>query len=218
MKILTKTRLISIAIIFVAGIFMGADAPRQTHIVFLGDSLTDGFGVNREDTWVALLEEKLKQDYQNFRITNAGVSGATTSSGVQKLKWFNLRDKPDIVVLSLGSNDGLRGIMPGDSRKNLVKMVEYCQLNQIKVVLTGQKIPPSYGRAYALDFEEIFEVVAVRYRIPFYPFLLDGVAGDSGMNLPDGIHPNEEGHAEIAERFYQFWLSNLNSVLDPADF
>lgn len=198
-------------------IFVSADENKPVHIVFLGDSLTDGFGVNREDAWPSLFAEKLKDDYVNFRITNAGVSGATTSSGIQKLSWFNLQDTPDIVVIALGSNDGLRGIMPNNSRKNLQKMIDYCNLNQIKLVLTGQKIPPNYGREYALQFEELFEQLARRNRVKFYPFLLEGVAGDNSMNQADGIHPNEDGHQEIAERFYDFWVSEVGSWLESRE-
>lgn len=211
MKLLLKLS----SFLLIAVLVMGANVEtKKTHILILGDSLTDGFGVDRENSWPSLLGEKLKADYQNFRITNGGVTGATTSSGVSRIKWYNLKDKPDILILALGSNDGLRGIMPGESRKNLQKIIDYCSLNQIKVLLTGQKIPPNYGKEYALEFEEIFETLARRNRVKFYPFLLSGVAGDNGLNQADGIHPNEEGYEIMAEKIHEFWLDNLSGWLE----
>lgn len=211
MKLLLKLS----SFLLLTALVLGANVEtKKTHILILGDSLTDGFGVDRENSWPSLLGEKLKADYQNFRITNGGVTGATTSSGVSRIKWYNLKDKPDILILALGSNDGLRGIMPGESRKNLQKIIDYCSLNQIKVLLTGQKIPPNYGKEYALEFEEIFETLARRNRVKFYPFLLSGVAGDNGLNQADGIHPNEEGYEIMAEKIYEFWLDNLSGWLE----
>ncbi len=213
-KLTWKSKLFSsLLILLVLPLLAMTPAKDEVHILILGDSLTDGFGVNREDTWPSLLSIELSKEFSGFKITNGGISGATTSSGLQRIQWYNLKDKPDVIIIALGSNDGLRGVRPKDSRVNIQKMIDYASINQMKVLLTGQKIPPNYGKEYSLEFEEIFDRLAKKNRIPLYNFLLEGVAGDPTMNLSDGIHPNENGHQRIAEGMSGFVKNHLGSLL-----
>jgi acyl-CoA thioesterase-1 len=175
-------------------------APRK--FVVLGDSLTEGYGVARDAAWVALLEKKIKAQGKDWAVVNAGVSGSTTASAIGRMKWI-FKSKPDLLLICLGANDGLRGLKPAESKKHLAAAIEFAQAQKVKVILGGLYMPPNYGKEYAAEFRAIFEDLAKKYKIPFIPFLLEGVGGKSQYNLPDGIHPNEKGHEIISENVYK---------------
>jgi acyl-CoA thioesterase-1 len=137
------------------------------------------------------------------RIVNAGVSGDTTAGGVSRLDWL-LRQAPDVVVVELGANDGLRGLPLEMSERNLREIVTRCLDAGAKVLLVGMKIPPNYGPVYTRGFEKIFPKLADELDVPLMPFLLEGVAADPNLNLPDGIHPNAEGQRRVAESFLPY--------------
>ncbi len=172
-------------------------AAEPTRILFLGDSLTEGYGIAREDAFPALIEQSLKQEGFDVAVVNGGVSGSTTASGTSRLRW-HLQAKPDILVLALGANDGLRGLPPLEIRKNLAATLDLARQHKLRVLLAGMKMPPNYGAAYAREFEAIFPELAQRYHIPLVPFLLDRIAGETDLNLADGVHPNEKGHRLMA--------------------
>jgi acyl-CoA thioesterase-1 len=172
-------------------------------ILFLGDSLTEGFQLDREDAFPALIEKELKNHLPQLSVINGGVSGATTASGPKRLRWYS-KAKPDILVLALGANDGLRGLALGESQKNLTEVIEQAQQNNIKVILVGMKLPTNYGEPYRSDFEKLFPMLAKKYQLPLIPFLLEGVGGNPKLNLPDGIHPNQEGHKVMAKTVLKF--------------
>jgi acyl-CoA thioesterase I len=170
-------------------------------IAVLGDSLTEGLGVARDEAYPALLEARLKREGFDYRVVNAGVSGDTSAGGLRRVDWV-LRSHPEIVVVALGANDGLRGQPVAAMRDNLVAIVEKLRASGAKILLAGMRVPPNYGAAYARDFAAVFPEVARRTGATLVPFLLEGVAGDSRLNQGDGIHPNRQGQQMIAEHLW----------------
>lgn len=181
----------------------------QTKIVFLGDSLTEGYGLSKEQAFPHLIQEKLDKIKPNgFKIINGGVSGSTTASGKSRLKWF-LKAKPNIVVLALGANDGLRGIKVDESEKNLEQTIQLAQENNLKIILCEMHLPINYGKEYRKKFNDMFKRIKEKYKIGFIPFLLEGVGGVKEMNLEDGIHPNVEGHKKVAENVMKYLKEHI---------
>lgn len=178
--------------------FLAAKPASQIKLVFLGDSLTEGYNIAKEAAYPALIGKALVKEGIQIKIVNAGVSGSTTAGGLSRLNWI-LKGKPTHLVLALGSNDGMRGMKLEESQKNLEKIIEKCRKKGVKVLLTGQKIPLNYGKDYTKKFDQIYLNLVKKYKISFVPFLLEGVAGEPKLNLSDGIHPNEAGHKIIAE-------------------
>ena len=183
-----------------AGEGAAADAPL---VVFLGDSLTAGYGLAEEQAFPSLVQNALAERGVPVRIVNAGVSGDTTAGGVSRLDWL-LRQAPDVIVVELGANDGLRGLPLEMSERNLREIVTRSLDAGAQVLLVGMKIPPNYGPVYTSGFEKIFPSLADELDVPLMPFLLEGVAADRKLNLPDGIHPNAEGQRRVAANFVPY--------------
>ncbi len=182
---------------------LATPSSKPVKILFLGDSLTEGHGVAKEAAFPALVEARLvAASKKPVQLTAAGIGGSTSASGPARLRW-HLKNKPDILILALGGNDGLRGISVAELRKNLAATIELARANQITVLLAGMKMPPNYGPKYTQDFAKTFADLARQYDVALIPFLLEGVGGDPKLNLPDGIHPNEAGHKIIAETVYK---------------
>ena len=178
-------------------------------VVILGDSISAGLGVEPEQAFPFLVQDMLKQKGFAFvNITNGSISGSTTAGATSRLKWY-LKTKPDILVLALGANDGLRGLSTDLMTQNLEKSIILAKKNGIKVILAGMKIPPNYGAEYAKAFESSFVFLAQKHDLPFIPFLLKDVAGKSFLNQADGIHPNPEGHKIIATTVFDILLEQL---------
>lgn len=183
----------------------------ETTILFLGDSLTAGYGVEKHETFPQLVNERLlKSGYKNIRIVNGGFSGSTSASALQRLRWY-MKIKPDILVLELGANDGLRGHSIPSIKSNLAQVIRFAQEHKIVTVLAGMKLPVNYGNDYTTGFENIFRALAEEYSIPLIPFLLDEVAGNPALNLADGIHPNPAGHKIIADTVVMYLRPLLNN-------
>jgi acyl-CoA thioesterase-1 len=170
-------------------------------IVALGDSLTAGLGVAADEAYPALLEQRLRRAGFPYRVVNAGVGGDTSAGGLRRLDWV-LRSRPEIVIVALGANDGLRGLPVATLRDNLTAIVTGLQAGGARVLLVGMRLPPNYGEVYAGAFAETFRDVARRTSAAFLPFLLEGVGGDPALNQADGIHPNAAGHRAVAERIW----------------
>jgi acyl-CoA thioesterase-1 len=166
-------------------------------VVFLGDSLSAGFGVSGEDAFPSVVWKALAADGCGFRLVNAGVSGDTSAGGRARIDWL-LRQKPSVVVVELGGNDALRGQPIAGIEANLRTIVRSAKASGAKVLLTGMRIPPSYGPEYAGGFERLYPKLAREEDLAFLPFLLEGVGGDELLNQADGIHPTAEGHRKIA--------------------
>ncbi|HXN06485.1 MAG TPA: arylesterase [Nitrospiria bacterium] len=165
-------------------------------IVAFGDSLTAGFGVKREESYPALLQQKLSMEGYPYKVINAGISGDTTSGGLSRIGEI-LKLKPDIVILELGANDGLRGVSLEIIRHNLSEMVARLQKKKIKVLLAGMQIPPNYGEDYAGGFHQIFKDLSRTFSISIIPFFLEGTAGDPALNQGDDIHPTADGYKVV---------------------
>jgi acyl-CoA thioesterase I len=170
-------------------------------IVAFGDSLTAGLGVTADEAYPAVLERKIHAAGLTYRVINAGVSGETTAGGLRRVPWI-LQNRPEVVILELGANDGLRGLSIVETKKNLADIIDALQKEHIRVVLAGMRMPPNYGKEYTEAFEKIFPELAGRYRLTLIPFFLEGVAGQSGLNQPDGIHPTAQGYQKIVDNFW----------------
>lgn len=185
-----------------------ANAKNDT-ILFLGDSLTEGLGVTKEDAFPKLVETMIQTELKkDVTVINGGVSGSTTSDGLDRLKWY-IKKKPSIVFLALGANDGLRGFDLKQSQKNLEEIIKYAQESNAKVLLAGMLIPPNYGPEYSENFRKMYEEIKDKYKLKSMPFLLDQVAGNKNLNQSDGIHPNEQGHKTIAKNVFEFIKEEL---------
>jgi acyl-CoA thioesterase-1 len=193
------------ALCLLAGTLTARAAAART-VVFFGDSLTAGYGLDDPagESYPARIQEKIDAEKLGWRAVNAGLSGETTSGGLRRVDWI-LRQPVDIFVLALGGNDGLRGIDPSVSRTNLQQILERVRAKypQAKLVLAGMQMPPSMGADFAKAFERMYPEVADKHGAVLVPFLLDGVGGRLDLNLPDRIHPNARGHAIIAETVWK---------------
>jgi acyl-CoA thioesterase-1 len=174
-------------------------APAETGplVIFLGDSLTAGLGLPEEQAYPALLDRRLDANGAPVRVLNAGVSGDTTAGGLARLDWL-LKQKPDILVLGLGGNDGLRGLELGQTEKNLREIVRRSQAAGVRVLLLGMMIPPNYGAEYTERFRAMYPKIAEDLDVPLVPFLLEGVGGIAEFNQEDGIHPTAKGQEIVA--------------------
>ncbi len=173
---------------------------RRTIVAF-GNSLTAGLGVPAEQSYPARLENKLKAENFDYQVINAGVSGETTAGGLRRVSWI-LKNKPDIVILELGANDGLRGLSLQEMEKNLAKIIQQLLDREVSVILAGMKIPPNYGAQYTNAFEAVYPRLAKRFKIDLIPFFLEGVAAKPALNQADGIHPTAQGYAVITEEIW----------------
>lgn len=176
-----------------------AQADKPLTIVALGDSLTAGYGLAPQDGFVPQLQAALTKAGHQVTVQNAGVSGDTSSGGLARLDWA-VAPGTDGVLLALGANDMLRGIAPEVTRQNLTRIITRLQAQNIKIMLVGMLAAPNLGPAYESQFNAIYPKLAQQYGLVFYPFFLDGVAAERALNLPDGIHPNQQGIARIVAR------------------
>ena len=183
----------------------------RAKIVAFGDSLTAGLGVTPEEAYPAQLQRKLQALGHEYQVINAGVSGDTTAGGLRRVDWV-LKGRPQIVILELGANDGLRGIDPAQTQANLEQIIQRLQTAGVIVLLAGMKLPPNYGRDYTSRFEAIYPELARKYRLVLIPFFLEGVAAQRALNQADGIHPTGAGYQIIVDQL----LPLLERVLAPA--
>lgn len=167
-------------------------------VAFLGDSLTAGLGLAAEEAYPALVETRMREEGVAIRALNAGVSGDTSAGGLRRVDWL-LGQRPAVLVVGLGANDGLRGLPVAEVEKNLRQIVERAKAAGAKVVLLGMKIPPNYGPEYTRDFEAVYPRLAKELEVALVPFLLEGVGGVEDLNQADGIHPTAEGQVKVAE-------------------
>lgn len=178
----------------------------QRTILFFGNSLTAGFGLDEEEAFPGLIQQRIDSLNLNYRVINGGLSGETTASGLSRLDWF-LEEEPYIFILELGGNDGLRGIPLEETQRNLIAIVNkvWDKYPKTKIILAGMELPPNMGDDYTIQFRNIYSSIAKQYpQLTFIPFLLEGVGGNPQLNLPDGIHPTAEGHRIVAETLWEF--------------
>lgn len=170
----------------------------RPRVVFLGDSLTAGLGLESSQSFPALIGQRLAREGHDFEIVNAGVSGDTSAGGLRRLEW-SLDGDVKVLVVALGANDGLRGLSPAEMKKNLNAVLERAAAKGVTVVLAGMEAPPNFGAEYTRQFRRVYAELAQQYRVRFVPFLLQGVAGDASLNQADGIHPNARGAQLVAD-------------------
>jgi acyl-CoA thioesterase-1 len=180
-----------------------AQAERKT-LLILGDSLSAGYGIDPEQAYPALLQKKIDAAGLDFTVVNAGVSGNTTADGLQRVDWL-LKRKIDVLFLELGGNDGLRGLPVAAAKANLQSIMDRIRQKypKVKIVIAGMKMPPNMGADYVDAFDDIFPKLATDNHVALVPFLLEGVAQDPNLNLPDGIHPNPEGQKIVADNVWK---------------
>jgi acyl-CoA thioesterase-1 len=183
----------------------------RPRIVFLGDSLTAGLGLDPSQSVPALIQQRLIDEGYAYEAVNAGVSGDTSAGGLSRLDW-SLDGDVEILVVELGGNDGLRGLPPAALKRNLAQIIERARQRQVRVLLTGMEAPPNFGAAYTSEFRQVFPDLAREYGVALMPFFLDGVAGNPDLNQTDGIHPNPAG-ARVVEA--NVWRA-LEPLLDRA--
>lgn len=193
-----------------------ARAQAPIRLLALGDSLTAGYGLPQDQGFVPQLQRALAARGHQVRVINAGVSGDTTAGGLARLDW-SLADKPQAAIVALGGNDGLRALPPAQSRAALAGILDRLAARNIPTLLAGMLAPPNLGAQYGREFAAVFEDLArARPEVVFYPFFLEGVAGDAALNQPDGIHPNERGVAEMVRRILPAVEALLARVPGPA--
>jgi acyl-CoA thioesterase I len=183
-----------------------ATSAARPRIVVLGDSLTAGLGIAREEAYPAVLQQRLNEQGLNYEVVNAGVSGDTSAGGLSRLDWA-LDGDVRVLVVALGGNDGLRGLPPEQLKRNLAAIIERAQARGVTVVLAGMEAPPNFGRDYLVQFHNVYPALAREYHVALVPFLLTGVAGSETLNQRDGIHPTREGARILAD--------NVWTVLKP---
>ncbi|MFY9313944.1 MAG: arylesterase [Burkholderiales bacterium] len=170
--------------------FAASAAPGSKVLVY-GDSLSSAYGMPAQQGWVALLEERLKKEHADYSVANASISGETSAGGLARIGKTLEREKPAVLILELGGNDGLRGLPVPAMKKNLAGIIERAQKAGARVLLVGMRMPPNYGEAYNRAFEKAFDELAKEFRTAYLPFLLDGFGDKTELFQPDRIHPTE---------------------------
>lgn len=190
----------------------------STRITFLGDSLTAGYGLSIDLAYPALVKELAARDRITIEIINSGVSGDTTAGALRRIEWV-LRKPADILVISLGANDGLRGLDLNLTRTNLTKLIQKIRekLPKARIILMQMELPPTMGKAYTDDFRELFKEVAKENQVELGPFLLENVAGNHDLNQSDSIHPNEEGQKIIAGTVWDYLKPRIIDIAVKAE-
>lgn len=189
-----------------------SDAPAsdgRPRVVFLGDSLTAGFGLASDEAFPALLRQRIDAERLRYTVVNAGVSGDTSAGGLSRLEWA-LEGDVRVLVVALGGNDALRGLPVDALQRNLSQIIERAQARRIRVVLAGMEAPPNFGQSYVVSFHQVYSNLAKKYNVALVPFLLQDVAGIESLNQRDGIHPTAEGAKKVADNVWVALRPMLN--------
>lgn len=184
--------------------FTNSYSQETNTILFFGDSITAGFGLETEQAFPAVIQQKIDSLGLNYNVVNAGLSGETSAGGLRRVDWI-LRQTVDVFVLELGGNDGLRGIDPQNTKQNLQGIIDKVEETypEAEIVLTGMEAPPNLGDLYTNEFRSVYRELASENDVIFMPFILRDVAGNPDLNLPDGIHPTAKGHRIVARNLWE---------------
>ena len=202
-----------IGLLFVLLNYQGIQAQLSpAKILFFGDSITAGYGLNPDKAFPALIQQQIDSLGLNYTVVNAGLSGETSAGGLRRVDWV-LQQRVDIFVLELGGNDGLRGLNLQQTKANLQGIIDkvIAKYPQSLIVLAGMEVPPNLGANYTLEFREMYVELAQENDVLFIPFILEGVGGVPELNLPDQIHPNEEGHRKVAQHVWGYLVNVLTN-------
>lgn len=196
-------KILLILVVFTFG-FTATNEDDSKMVLFLGDSLAAGYGLQASQAFPALIQQRIDGLDWNFKVINAGLSGDTSAGGLRRIDWL-LRGRIDVLVLELGGNDGLRGIDLASTRANLQGIIDKVKAKnpRVKIVIAGMMVPPNLGQEYTRRFQQMYPELARANQAVLIPFLLEDVAGDAKLNLPDGIHPTAEGHKLVAETVWK---------------
>ena len=184
-------------ILLVVALWLPCSAYAEKNILVFGDSLSAGYGIAVEESWVSLLQQELARSHPEYRVINASISGETALGGRQRIARALQQHRPAVVIVALGANDGLRGFRVIDLETNLGKIIENVRAGRAKVLLVGMRLPPNYGEAYVAQFEKMYPKLAEKYQIRLLPFLLEGVAAEQFQ--PDNLHPTEEAQPQLMQ-------------------
>ena len=198
--------------LFLILLTVSAIADDRRTVVFFGDSLTAGYGVDLDAAFPALIQKKIDAAQLPWRVINAGLSGETTAGGRRRIAWI-LKQRVDCLVLELGGNDGLRGFAPTVTRANLQEIIDRVRTAnpQVRLLLAGMMMPPNYGEDQTREFAAVYPALAEKNHVALIPFLLEGVGGRAELNQSDGIHPTAQGHAIVAAVVWKY----LEPLLKP---
>lgn len=202
-----------IGLLFVLLNYQGIQAQQSPEkILFFGDSITAGYGLNPDRAFPALIQQQIDSLGLNYTVVNAGLSGETSAGGLRRVDWV-LQQGVDIFMLELGGNDGLRGLNLQQTKANLQGIVDKVKAKypQSLIVLAGMEVPPNLGTDYTLEFREMYVELAQENDVLFIPFILEGVGGVPELNLPDQIHPNEKGHRKVAQHVWGYLVDVLTN-------
>lgn len=191
-------------ILLLAGFSAYAQDSEQNRILFFGDSITAGLGVDKSQAFPALIQQKIDSLELNYEVINGGLSGETSAGGLRRIDWV-LQRKVDIFILELGGNDGLRGIELSSTKNNLQQIIDKVQTKypNVQIILAGMQVPPNLGQDYTRQFESIYPELAEENDLPIIPMILDKIGGNENYMQGDGIHPTPEGHRVIAETIWK---------------
>lgn len=198
-------------ILFILAFCLSASAAAAPAILVFGDSLSSGYGLAPGTGWVSLLKARLAHSGFPHEVINASLTGETSLGGRNRIEAVLKRHRPDIVILELGGNDGLRGLAPETTRRNLEAIIKACRRAGARVLLVGMRLPPNYGTAYTEKFRDIFPRLAKRHRLPLAPFLLEGFSEDLASFQPDGIHPGAEAQMRILDNVWRHLMPLLST-------
>jgi acyl-CoA thioesterase-1 len=205
-------KLVLFTILTVSSSFANSTATNSVVILVLGDSLTAGYGLGQDDSFPRQLESSLATSGYPVTVINAGVSGDTTAGGLARLEWA-LAVNPQVVLVELGANDALRGLDPAQTYDNLDQILARLKKAGCRIVLAGMRAPRNLGLDYTFEFDQIYPDLAERHDLYFYPFFLEGVATDPGLNQADGIHPNAEGVRVIVKNIQPLVVKAIEEVV-----
>lgn len=202
-----KKKLSVSLLLFVLSVSINAHAGAKkdtTTVLFLGDSITAGLGVGEDNAYPAIIRHKVDSLGWNVDVINAGLSGETSAGGLRRIDWL-MRRRIDVMILELGANDGLRGIDPKSTKKNLQAIIDKVRSKNpgVKIILAGMQVPPNLGEQYTKEFKDIYPELAKSNDTLLIPFILKGVGGKPLLNQGDGIHPNITGHKIVAENVWE---------------
>jgi len=206
-------KLVLITILTVSSSFANSTAPNSVVILALGDSLTAGYGLGRDDSFPRQLENSLASSGYPVTVINGGVSGDTSAGGLARLEW-SIAGKPQIVIVELGANDALRGVDPAQTYDNLDQIIVRLKKAGCRIVFAGMRAPRNLGLDYTVEFDQIYPDLAERHDLDLYPFFLEGVAADPGLNQADGIHPNAEGVRVVVNGIQPLVVKAIEAIED----
>ncbi|MEQ9728159.1 arylesterase [Pseudomonas sp. WHRI 8822A] len=186
----------------ILGLLLIGQMAQAGTVLVVGDSISAAFGMDTQQGWVHLLDERMRQEGFEHRVVNASISGDTSAGGAARLPALLTEHQPQLVIVELGGNDGLRGLPPGQLQQNLASMIDASRGAGAKVLLLGMRIPPNYGERYTTAFAKVFDDVAADKNVPLVPFLLEGVGGVDKLMQDDGVHPAVEAQPQLLENVW----------------